>query len=368
MNLSADSPSTNLDDQKCIGLVSELVGIQSYSGNEAEAVNYLVGKMVEFGYAKAYADQSGSAIGIRNDHPSSLTIVLLGHIDTVPGQIPVRINDGVLYGRGSVDAKGPLAAFVAAGAMASLPAGIRLIVAGAVEEESATSKGARQISDDFHGDYCIIGEPSSSSAITLGYKGRLLIKYQVEADEGHTAGPTKNAAELACEFWQSIQAYAKSFNNGRDKLFDQLLPSLRDINSGSDGLTSSATVKIGCRLPPDFDVSEFQSQLDHFGKAGRVETHGYESAYQSNRNNTLVRSISQAIRRQGKSPKYKLKTGTSDLNVVGPIWNCPIVAYGPGDSSLDHTPNEHLCLDEYLQSIQVLKQAIELLCESIVTA
>ena len=42
------------------------------------------------------------------------------------------------------------------------------------------------------------------------------------------------------------------------------------------------------------------------------------------------------------------------MNVVAPVWNCPIVAYGPGDSRLDHTPHEHLDLGEYLQAIEFL--------------
>jgi LysW-gamma-L-lysine carboxypeptidase len=40
--------------------------------------------------------------------------------------------------------------------------------------------------------------------------------------------------------------------------------------------------------------------------------------------------------------------------VVGPVWNCPIVAYGPGDSRLDHTPNEHIDIAGYLQAIAIL--------------
>jgi LysW-gamma-L-lysine carboxypeptidase len=53
-----------------------------------------------------------------------------------------------------------------------------------------------------------------------------------------------------------------------------------------------------------------------------------------------------------------LKTGTCDMNVVGPVWDCPIVAYGPGDSSLDHTPDERINLNEYLQSIEILKSVL----------
>ena len=39
------------------------------------------------------------------------------------------------------------------------------------------------------------------------------------------------------------------------------------------------------------------------------------------------------------------------MNVVGPVWQCPILAYGPGDSSLDHTPHEQIELPEYLSKI-----------------
>ena len=50
------------------------------------------------------------------------------------------------------------------------------------------------------------------------------------------------------------------------------------------------------------------------------------------------------------------------MNIVGRIWNCPIVAYGPGDSSLDHTPNEHIDLNEYLRAVRVLTRALERDC------
>jgi LysW-gamma-L-lysine carboxypeptidase len=49
------------------------------------------------------------------------------------------------------------------------------------------------------------------------------------------------------------------------------------------------------------------------------------------------------------------------MNTVGPVWECPIVAYGPGDSSLDHTPKEHIEIDEFHRSIAVLSAALETL-------
>ena len=45
-------------------------------------------------------------------------------------------------------------------------------------------------------------------------------------------------------------------------------------------------------------------------------------------------------------------------------WQRPIVAYGPGDSSLDHTPNEHLPIDEYWKAVNVIKQTLAAFCRA----
>ena len=84
---------------------------------------------------------------------------------------------------------------------------------------------------------------------------------------------------------------------------------------------------------------------------------GFEQPWRAERNNALVRSFLSAIRAADASvqPNFVFKTGTSDMNVVAPAWCCPIVAYGPGDSALDHTPNEHLSLDEYWRAIAIVE-------------
>ena len=57
------------------------------------------------------------------------------------------------------------------------------------------------------------------------------------------------------------------------------------------------------------------------------------------------------------------KTGTGDMNILGKAMNLPIVTYGPGDSHLDHTLNEHIEINEYLQAIAVYKEALLRLSE-----
>jgi LysW-gamma-L-lysine carboxypeptidase len=49
------------------------------------------------------------------------------------------------------------------------------------------------------------------------------------------------------------------------------------------------------------------------------------------------------------------------MNLVGPAWNCPIATYGPGDAGLDHTPDEHIVLADYLRAIRVLETALLML-------
>lgn len=345
-----------------IDLLYNMVAIPSLSGEEHVLADFLVREMAALGLT-ARLDEAGNAVGVREyaDEHGRITreIILLGHMDTVAGVVPLRLAEGRLYGRGTVDAKGPLAAFITAAAQAQLPRGTRVIVIGAVEEESASSKGARFAAEQYQPDWCIIGEPSGWDGVTLGYKGRLLLDYTLALPMGHTAGPVAGAAETAVAFWQAIQNHAAEYNHGRARLFDQLLPSLRHIATTNDGLTDWAMAKIGWRLPPRFDPAALEAWLRPWAGAAEIHTYGYEPAFQADRKSSLAGAFNRALRGVGATPHFKLKTGTADMNIVGPHWNCPIVAYGPGNSQLDHTPDEHIILAEYAQAIHILQQVLE---------
>lgn len=379
-----------MDRAAAVELVRGLVAIPSVSRHEAAASTWLVEQMRAAGYDRAFVDDAGNAVGELGDASASRTIVLLGHIDTVPGNIPVRIeategSDGtentVLFGRGSVDAKGPLATFAAGaarfGSTAAKAANIRVVVVGAVEEEAATSKGARFIASRFDGKSepvpaaCIIGEPSHWNRVTLGYKGRLLLDFTADQPMAHTAGPDASVASVVVDFWNWVTAHAARVNDGKDKVFDQLSPSLRRfITATNEQMHDTVDAQFAWRLPVGFDAEAFMTELEEqvVRPSGRqavktifeLKFRGYEKAWRGDRNNLLVRSFLAGLRTVEASEKlgFVLKTGTSDMNVVGPVWQCPIVAYGPGDSSLDHTPNEHLPLDEYWQAVNVIEQTL----------
>ena len=165
-----------------IELLEQCVCIPSLSRQEAQVAAFLRDEMQQRGFNHAFIDDAGNAVGILGDGPKQ--IVMLGHMDTVGGDVPVRYEDGKLFGRGSVDAKGPLCAFILAAQQfttRNAPMGDwQIIVIGATEEEAASSKGARFAATQYAPAFCIIGEPSGMDGITLGYKGRLLVQARFE--------------------------------------------------------------------------------------------------------------------------------------------------------------------------------------------
>lgn len=352
--MTAENPSaTEPDYNTLFGLVERY----SPSGAEREAVDWLVAWMERLGYEQAWRDEAGNAVGVRGR--GERQIVLLGHIDTVAGKILPRRDGDRFFGRGAVDAKGPLAAFVDAAARVSPGPKWQIVVIGAVEEER-DSLGARYVRDRYRPDFAVIGEPSRWDRVTLGYKGSAWAEITCRTPVAHSAGQAASASEQAVAVWETVRAWAQGFNQGRERAFEQLLPALRGLASGSDGFEEWARLQVGVRLPADLRPEEWYARLRELAHQAQVQPSGYAiPAYQAEKNTPLVRAFLAAIRAQGGKPGFVLKTGTADLNIVGPAWGCPAVAYGPGDSGLDHTPEEHILLSEYSRAVATLAEVLQ---------
>jgi LysW-gamma-L-lysine carboxypeptidase len=338
-----------------LALVRGLVEIPSVSRREGEAVEWLVARMAERGF-RATVDDAGNAVGEKGDGP--VHVVLLGHIDTVPGEIAVRIEGDELVGRGAVDAKGPLAAFVAA-ATEPVP-GVRVTVVGAVEEESPTSRGARFRATGGAPDWCVIGEPSGWDAVTVAYKGRLTLDVALTRTSRHGAAPGPTVAEEALALWERVRESGTARTTAA-RPFDRLDCRLEGIEAGvGDGIVERARLRIGYRVPPGVDPGELERTAARLaehdgGTQVVVTTQGREEPVRTARTSPLARAFARAISAAGGQTTFKEKSGTSDMNILFPAWRCPMVAYGPGDSRYDHTPIERLSIVEFARAITVLK-------------
>ncbi|TDV43205.1 M20/M25/M40 family metallo-hydrolase [Actinophytocola oryzae] len=336
-------------DRAAVRVLRDLVAIPSFSGDEGPAAEYLAGRMADLGYA-VRIDAVGNVVGELGG-AGGPTIMMVGHLDTVAGTLPVREVDGVLYGRGTVDAKGPLAAMVHAGARAASPA-YRVVVVGAVDEEDA-SRGARHLPATLERpDFLLIGEPSSAAAVVVGYKGILRFDWRVRRPAAHTSSPAERAVEVAAGLWAAV--CDRLDTDPAAPAFDRAIPALTALR----GDLVQAYAHLSCRVPRGFESAPFLTWLRGWTDSTEVTVHEDLPAVRTSRGDPLVRTFVRAVRRVTGRANVKVKLGTSDMNVLVPAWQVPAVAYGPGDSALDHTDEERVAVEEYLTAIDVLAEAL----------
>ena len=334
-------------------LLEAMVRIDSFSGDEALLGAFLHDELAAAGFATRI-DAAGNLVAEWGDGE---TIALVGHMDTAPGRVAVRRERNVLYGRGAVDAKGPLAAACSAVSRMPRDGGRRYVVVGAVEEE-ATSRGAHHLVTSMQPPAeLVILEPSGWEGITIGYKGSVRLRWMRRQPAGHGAGPLPSAADHAFEFVRRVQDHAAGLS-GDIGIFDRLDVRVLRCDAGSDGLQEHAAVDVGLRMPPGCDTRALRAALDDLSRDGELHILYADEGVRTDRSSPLARRFVRAVRDAGGAPRFKLKTGTSDLNILVPAWRCPAVAYGPGNSRLDHTPGEHIDLGELDSAVAVLESVL----------
>jgi LysW-gamma-L-lysine carboxypeptidase len=321
-------------------------------------------------------DAVGNVIGVVGE--GEPTIFLCGHMDTVAGHLPLRVDENKIYARGAVDAKGPLAAMVMAAAeVAKEPTFKGKVLLASVIEEEATSRGVRHmITQGIHADYAIFGEPSGVENITIGYKGQIQLKVVCKTETGHSSTPWlyENALEKAYELWLQIKnSYAPV--EEAESPFNAVTACLTKVSGGkaTSVIPFEAEMFIDIRVPPQFTtaqlIAQTQEVIAQYQKANpkvvvKSSVEDTVEPFEVNKASPLVRALSSSIRKVLNKPTTLLrKTGTGDMNILGKAMNLPIVTYGPGDSRLDHTLNEHIVISEYLDSIQIYKETLLRLSE-----
>jgi len=360
--------------EQAVRLLTNLLGIYSPSGKEEDIGNFLADEMTKLGL-QVGKDNVGNVIG--NIGEGTPVILLCGHMDTVAGHVPLRVEEGKIFARGAVDAKGPLAAMVmAAASVGKDPAFKGRVLIVSVVEEEATSRGVRElIKEGIQADYAIFGEPSGVENITIGYKGQIQLKVTCKTQTGHSSTPWlyENALEKAYELWIQIK---NSFPlNPQEAPFNSISACLTRISGGQaiSVIPFESEMYIDIRIPPQFTsgqvLEDTLKTIDKYKTANpqvKVRATMVDSVepFEVEKNSPLVHALSSSVRKVLNKPATLLrKTGTGDMNILGKAMVLPIVTYGPGDSHLDHTPDEHIVISEYLDSIEIFKETILKLAE-----
>lgn len=177
--------------------VQRLVQTRSVTANEQDVVEVIVSEMNALGYDRVWVDKFGNAIGMIEGRQPGPTLLMDGHCDTVEADAADwsldpwsgAFQNGRIYGRGAADMKGSLGAMVyAASAIERNSLAGRVVVSATVSEETVEGGTIKNVIDEVHPDFVIIGEATELN-LNRGGRGRAEIKVTTYGRSAHSSSP-----------------------------------------------------------------------------------------------------------------------------------------------------------------------------------
>lgn len=351
-------------------LVLRLISAYSPSGDEGAAagiiLNYLQDRKLS-----PWLDDAGNVLCEYGN--GGKTVLLCGHMDTVPGELPVQVNGDWISGRGACDAKGALLSLLFAFENLAMQKraefGGRLIFAGVTEEERSSVGLAELIENNLRADYAFFGEPGGFTKITVGYRGHVTLRVEIVTPEVHASAPklVTNSVELLFEMYSTLKTELGAGDN-QDSL-DKISVAITEIHSGSahNVIPGKTRATIDIRVPIGSTTSWVKDQVHSLAERFRakyldakISTEYDEPTepYRVSMNSPLVRSLSRSILRKGSKPQFISKSGTGDMNTYAQAFNVDAVTYGPGEAKLSHTSEERVSFGEIFACADVLASAV----------
>ncbi len=328
--------------------------LESYSpsGKEDEAVKVFVEIAKELGYPSVWIDEVGNAHALTGSGPPK--VALVGHIDTVPGRMPTVRRGGIIRGRGAVDAKGPLAVFLVA-ATSTINNRCTVQVSALVGEET-DSRGAKfLVSSGFHVPFILVGEPTGVDAIAIGYRGSAKLYIECKGDGGHASSP--EIGDSALDRFLLLVARLRGLRGTSAAVVE-----LHTYARARNMLPELAIGRVDLRIIGGLDIDVIREISEMLGCKAYVED--YTAPVRVRPQDPVPRSIARALLGLGIRPRYLIKRGTSDMNILYPVCADSIAAYGPGDASLSHTDGEFVAEKDLELSVKVVARSLAYLCEA----
>jgi len=378
-------------DQKeqVIELCKALIGAQSYSGAEDQAASVIT----EFGKGDEFDEVSVDALGnvalVINGALNGPTLMLDGHIDTVPVNkehwetdpfSPVE-KDGRLYGRGSSDMKGSVSAMIVAAKQFARETGKnfpgRVIISCSVHEETFEGVATRSVSNKFNPDLVVIGEATGLN-LNRGQRGRAEVVVETTGVSVHSANPEKgvNAALQMMKLLAEIEKLPAP----EDPFMGKGILVLTDIISspypGKSVLPASCRATFDRRTlvnetkesvlqpiqqvieqlkkdDPTFRAKVYYSKgTDKCYTGASIEAERFFPAWMYDEDADFVEKPLQALREIGipaQLSHYSFCTNGSHFAGEAGI---PTIGFGPSRENLAHTDNEYIELNQLIQAVE----------------
>jgi len=339
--------------------LKRLIEIKSISGEERDAISFVIDLCKELGFDKSFIDEVNNGICIKGGE--SFSVLMAPHIDTVPGYYDVKEIEDKIIGRGAVDAKGPLISMLLASSREYERAGINFVAL--VDEEGKNTGSKNLINKGNQYDYIIVGEPSNISDYVIEYRGYAFIDMECRANPSHSSFP--NSAS-AYEIFHNIYYTLKKIFIGEK--YENPSITLTKICGGEYYNVTPTNVRaiLDTRFPYPYSIKDIIKLINDVIKTNDCSYNIISSCepVKVQPSNSIARSIARAISKAGMKPRPVRKFGSSDMNILVNIAKRGIIAYGPGDSKFAHTNYEEISVKDVFVSSKVIENAINALSNS----
>jgi succinyl-diaminopimelate desuccinylase len=300
-----------------------------------------------------------------------------GHLDVVPpgpgwvsGAFDPEVRGELLYGRGAVDMKGAIAAFVAAAARVPADAGpLSLIITG--DEEGPATFGTQRLIErmaerDLRPELCLVGEPTSAhrlgDTIKIGRRGSTVIDIEVRGRQGHVAYPhlADNPVPRLVRALAEIDAIELDRGNAWFQP-SNIEPLTIDVgNPATNVIPSAARARLSIRFNDAHKGADLIARIEEIVRrhAPDSSVHGrvYGEAFltEPGRLSSLVAGAIEAKLRV--VPELSTSGGTSDARYLVKL--CPVVEFGLLNATM-HKLDEAVALADLVALADVYEEVLK---------
>ncbi len=357
-----------------LALTRALVSRQSYSGHEDDAAEELMRYLTAGGFDCVETDRYGNVTGrLRGLRPGP-RVLFDGHLDTVPVANPAawkhppfapEVSEGRLYGRGTSDMKGAVAAFTAAAKFFAQDHDFpgEIWVAGVVHEECFEGVAARSVSEKVRPDYVVIGEASECN-LKIGQRGRAELVVETFGVPAHSANPEKgvNAVYGMCRAVEAL----RQLEVPEHPVLGRGILELTDIRS--DPYPGASVVPFYCRATydrrllvgetPESVLSPVRAALEGIPglRAGVSFAQGeapcctgetirgerFFPGWLYGEEEPFVQAVLEELRRIGQDPEVTQYSFCTNGSHYAGEAGIRTIGYGPSLESLAHTDDEYV--------------------------
>ncbi|AZR34358.1 succinyl-diaminopimelate desuccinylase [Xanthomonas vasicola] len=363
-------------------LTCDLIARTSVTPDDAGCQALLAERLTAAGFACEHL-RLGEVDNLWATHGSGAPVlVLLGHTDVVPpgprevwtsDPFDPQIRDGMLYGRGTADMKGSVAAFVVAAEqfVAAHPthAGTLAVLLTSDEEGDAID-GVRRVANLFRErgqaiDWCITGEPSSTERLgdllRVGRRGSLSGTLTVKGVQGHVAYPQKARNPIHLAAPALAELVARQWDDGFES-FPPTSLQLSNIHAGTGAnnvIPGELQVAFNLRYTPHWDAPRLEAEI-----TALLDRHALDYALRWHRSGEpfytpegRLRSVAREVLGEfaGAPPEESTGGGTSDARFIAPL-GAQCIEVGPVNASI-HQVDEHVRVAD-LQALPALYRTL----------